>query len=115
MLKTRVITALVLVPVTLCGNVRTAAECVGSSDVGRVAIAADEWARLAGLNRLWTTLFAVAVVAGGCCLLLTPYPGLLSVTGQRLSGYPSCVAWRPLFWFVVAPLWLGLAGASSRS
>ena len=94
MLKTRVLTALVLLVVFLTALFRLPAMAWLALAVLMVGAAGFEWGRLAGLSRAGTTVL-IAVLAGGLLVL---------------AHEPRFVAWACMasvaFWVGVAPVWL---------
>jgi phosphatidate cytidylyltransferase len=110
-LKTRIITALVLIPLTLAAVFALPPRAWGALTLAVVAVAATEWARLAALDRLGQLLFVGATAFVGCVLLFYPTVGF--TPGQ---GWPDpIVSWilgaATAFWLLVVPAWL----ASGRS
>ena len=103
-LAQRVATAVVLVPLVLAALFLLPPLGWGLFALAFVAIAAHEWARLAGYGRggTWTLVAAVA----GTSLALVALPGL-----GFARGWPGHVAavvcgLAATFWVVVAPPWL---------
>ncbi|HEY7943995.1 MAG TPA: phosphatidate cytidylyltransferase [Casimicrobiaceae bacterium] len=106
MLKTRIITALVLIPLTLAALFGLPPRAWGAVALAIVVLAAAEWAKLAGLqNRAWL-LFVGGTLFIGCVLLLDPAGGFAPDHGWP----PAVVDWicgaATAFWLLVAPVWL---------
>ena len=106
MLKTRIITALVLVPLTLAALFGLPPRGWGAVMLGVVVVAAAEWAGLAALQKRGWLLFVGTTLFTGCVLLLDPAVGF---TSER--GWPGAiVSWicgaATVFWLLIAPAWL---------
>ena len=106
MLKTRIITALVLVPLTLAALFGLPPRAWGAVTLGVVVVAAAEWAGLAALQKRGWILFVGTTLFTGCALLLDPAAGF---TSER--GWPGAtVTWicgaATVFWLLIAPAWL---------
>jgi phosphatidate cytidylyltransferase len=106
MLGIRILTAAVLIPATLAGLFLLGARGWGTMSLVVVALAAIEWANLAGYpQRAWLP-FAGATFLIGFGLLFTPASGF-----EPRSGWPDAVplvacGFATLFWVFVAPAWL---------
>lgn len=106
MLKTRIITALVLIPLTLAALFGLPPRAWGAVTLAVVVVAATEWAELAALKRRGWLLFVGATLFSGCVLLLDPAAGF-----NATQGWPEpMVSWisgaATIFWLLVAPAWL---------
>ncbi|HEX4524672.1 MAG TPA: phosphatidate cytidylyltransferase [Casimicrobiaceae bacterium] len=106
MLKTRIITALVLIPLTLAALFGLPPRAWGALTLAVVVIAATEWAELAALEKRGWLLFVGTTLFVGCVLLLDPAAGFTSD-----HGWPESTVWwicgaATLFWLLVAPAWL---------
>lgn len=106
MLKTRIITALVLIPLTLAALFGLPPRAWGAVTLAVVVVAATEWAELAALKRRGWLLFVGATLFTGCVLLLDPAAGF-----NAAQGWPDpMVSWicgaATIFWLLVAPAWL---------
>jgi len=104
MLKTRIVTAVVLVPLVLAAMFGLGTRGWALVTIAIVAIAAGEWARLADFGQLGSSLYVAGTLAIGAGLLLA---GGFSVE----QGWPETLVTvlcggAMLFWLVVAPLWL---------
>jgi phosphatidate cytidylyltransferase len=107
MLKTRILTAAVLIPLTLAGLFGLSPRVWGSVTLAVMGIAASEWASLAGYSRPARLLFVAATLAIGGTLLWVPGCGF-----QPDRGWPPSIPLfvcgaATLFWIFVAPVWLG--------
>jgi len=105
-LKTRIITALVLIPLTLAALFGLPPRAWGAVTLAVVVVAATEWAELAALKRRGWLLFVGATLFTGCVLLLDPAAGF-----NAAQGWPDpMVSWicgaATIFWLLVAPAWL---------
>ncbi len=105
-LKTRIITALVLIPLTLAALFGLPPRAWGAVTLAVVVVAAAEWAELAALEKRGWLFFVGATLFTGCVLLLDPAAGF---TSER--GWPGpMVSWicgaATVFWLLVAPAWL---------
>lgn len=105
MLKTRILTAIVLIVVTLAALFLLPPRAWGAVTLAVVGVAALEWANLCGYTKLGALGFVLVALATGAELLLTFAPE---------SGWPAAVTLAAcgaatLFWIAVAPAWL--AGA----
>jgi phosphatidate cytidylyltransferase len=105
-LQTRILTAAVLIPLTLSALFWLPPRGWGAVTLAVVGIAAHEWANLAGYAK-WARLSFVAItVAIGVDLLFAP--------GSRFApeaGWPAEVTFfvcgaATLFWLALAPAWL---------
>lgn len=120
MLKTRLLTAAILIPLVLAALFGLDTTSWGVLTLIVVAIAASEWARLAAFDSTGTMLFSGATILIGLCLLFLPGSGFNAGTGwPEAVVLPICGA-ATLFWLLVIPPWLyfgwriasGLAKAS---
>lgn len=105
-LKTRIITALVLIPLTLAALFGLPPRGWGAVTLAVVVVAAAEWAELAAFEKRGWLFFVGTTLFAGCVLLLDPAAGF---TSER--GWPgSMVSWicgaATVFWLLVAPAWL---------
>ena len=105
MLRTRILTALVLIPSTLAALFWLSPHGWGAVTLVVVSIAAVEWANLAGCTRPGAAAFAGVTFACGFALLFAP--GAFATE----AGWPggvlllACGA-ATLFWLLAAPAWL---------
>jgi phosphatidate cytidylyltransferase len=106
MLKTRLLTAAILIPLVLAALFGLDAMSWGVLTLIVVAIAASEWARLAAFDGTGTALFSIATILIGLCLLFLPGSGFNAGTGwPEAVVLPICGA-ATLFWLLVIPPWL---------
>jgi phosphatidate cytidylyltransferase len=111
MLKTRILTALVLVPLVLAALFMLPPRGFGVAALAVVFLAAREWSRLAGFPVWNAWIFAAFILLAGAALLFLPAWGF----GR---GWPDAIVLAvcgtsALFWLVVAPLWVGLRWPTS--
>jgi phosphatidate cytidylyltransferase len=104
-LKTRILTAIVLIAVTLAALFWLPPRGWGVVTLAVVGIAAHEWASLCGYARWARIAFVAAAIAIGADLLFVFAPS---------AGWPFAVtlvtcAAATLFWLAVAPAWLAAA------
>src|ERR1700751_2236130 len=106
MLGIRIVTAAVLVPLTLAALFLLGPRGWGVVSLVVVALAAIEWADLAGYpQRAWLP-FAAGTFLTGFGLLFLRASGF-----EPLSGWPDAVSlavcgFATLFWVLIAPAWL---------
>src|SRR5262249_16981692 len=119
MLKTRILTAVVLIPLVLLalfglgtrgwGLVALGVVVISAGARVRLAmvvIAAGEWAGLASFRPPFAILFVAAVLLIGATLL---FAGVADFTDEK--GWPdallvSVCGTTTLFWLFIAPMWL---------
>lgn len=106
MLKTRILTAAVLIALTLSALFWLPPRGWAAVTLAVVGIAASEWANLAGYSKLAQLLFVAGTVAIGVVLLFAPGSGF-----RPERGWPEAVPLfvcgiATLFWLLVAPAWL---------
>ncbi|MGH8800405.1 MAG: phosphatidate cytidylyltransferase, partial [Casimicrobiaceae bacterium] len=102
MLKTRIITALVLIPLTLAALFALPPRAWGALTLAIVVVAAAEWARLASLrNRAWL-LFVGGTLFIGCVLLLDPAGGFAPDRGWPNAVVGWVCGTATAFWLLVA-------------
>jgi phosphatidate cytidylyltransferase len=106
MLKTRVLTAVILIPLVLAAMFGLGTFAWGAITLAIVAVGASEWSNLTGLHKNASLLFVAGTLLIGVVLLfLIP------------SGFAPGQAWpealvllvcgsATIFWLFVAPLWL---------
>jgi phosphatidate cytidylyltransferase len=105
-MRTRILTAMVLVPLTIAALFLLPARAWAIVSLLIVIIAGSEWATLSGYQKQSGLLFiaGIVVIAGG--LLFTPWAGFDAVAGWPGARIvPICGA-ATLFWVAVAPAWL---------
>jgi phosphatidate cytidylyltransferase len=101
MLKTRVLTAALLVPLTLGAMFLLEPQSWAALTLVVIAIAATEWANLAGYPQRIALPFAAGAFLIGVGLLLA------AGDGPSLQGLPLALCGAAtLFWIFVAPAWL---------
>jgi len=104
MLGKRILTAVVLIPLVLAALFLLPPLGWGVASLAAIALAAGEWANLAGYRQPSWALFVAGIVLIGANLLIGPWSGF----GQ---GWPHGVVLAvcglaTAFWLFVAPLWL---------
>ena len=105
MLKTRILTAIVLIAVTLAALFWLPPRAWGAVTLVVVAVAAHEWANLCGYARWPRVGFVVAAIAIGADLLFAFAPD----TGWPMVVTSVACGVATLFWLAVAPAWLASA------
>src|SRR5271169_1333490 len=106
MLKTRIVTAAVLIPLTLAGLFGLGPRAWGVATLAVMAVAASEWANLAGYRRPAWLLFVAGTIAIAGALLFAPGSGF-ATDGGWPEAIPLLVCGSAtLFWLLVAPAWL---------
>lgn len=105
MLKTRVITALVILPVVLLALFTFSNWAWGVFTLAIVIVAAWEWTRLARMSRANGNLFLAATLALAWVVLMAYLRGAEALVEY---GWYRQVAFAiaAVFWLVVVPLWL---------
>jgi len=106
MLGTRILTAAVLVPLTLAALFLLGPEGWGLATLVVVGIGAAEWAGLAGYSQRTWALFAGSVFLIGLTLLFARASAF-----SPEGGWPSAVTvaicgTATVFWLLIAPFWL---------
>ena len=105
MLGTRILTAVILIPLVLAALFLLAPVAWGMVSLLVVGIAASEWANLAGYSRSAQTLFVAATLAIGAGVLIVLGTGDASRWSDIVLG--ACGA-ATFFWVIAAPPWLAL-------
>jgi phosphatidate cytidylyltransferase len=105
MLKTRILTAIVLIAVTLAALFWLPPRAWGAVTLVVVAVAAHEWANLCGYARWQRVGFVMAAIAIGADLLFA----FASDTGWPMVVTLLACGTATLFWLAVAPVWLASA------
>jgi phosphatidate cytidylyltransferase len=108
MLKTRVLTAVILIPLVLAALFGLDTRSWGVLTLIVVSIAASEWARLAAFTAPGSVLFVIATMAIGLCLLFLPGSGFMTGSGWPESVVLSVCGTATLFWLLIIPPWLYL-------
>lgn len=107
MLKTRILTALVLVPLTLAALFGLPPLAWGAVTLLVVVIAAGEWANLAGYRKQTWLLFVAGTFLIGCDLLFAPGSGFDRGWPEAIPLFVCGAA--TLFWLLIVPMWLAWA------
>jgi phosphatidate cytidylyltransferase len=105
MLKTRIVTAVVLIAVTLAALFWLPSRGWGAVTLVVVGIAAYEWANLCGYTRFTRMAFVAGAVVIGADLLF----GFATDAGWPDALTLVTCGIATLFWLAVAPLWLASA------
>jgi len=106
MLRTRILTALVLAPLVLAALFLLPPRGYGIAMLGVTLLAAREWSRLAGFADGMQWMFLGAILTAGVGLLFLPASGF-----DR--GWPGAIVlavcgMSTLFWLLLAPFWVKL-------
>lgn len=105
-MRTRVLTALVLIPLTIAALFFLPSREWAAITLVIVALASSEWAVLSGYRKLSGLLLAAGIVLIGACLLLTRWSGFDAEGGLPEPLVVSICGAATLFWIVIAPAWL---------
>jgi phosphatidate cytidylyltransferase len=106
MLKTRVLTAVVLIPLVLAALFGLDARGWGAVTLMVVVIAASEWAMLAGYRQQAWLLFVAGTFLIGFALLVMPASGFSAEEGWPEAIVLFVCGAATLFWLLVVPPWL---------
>lgn len=106
MLGTRILTAVVLIPLTLAALFWLSPRGWGVVSLTVVVIAAMEWANLAAYSKLTWLLFVAATGLIGLDLLFVPASGFASQGGWPATIPLVVCGAATLFWVLLAPAWL---------
>ena len=105
-MSTRILTALVLIPVTIAALFLLPPRAWGALTLMIVIIASNEWAMLSGYRQQSGLLLVAGTLLIGACLLFTPWPGFDAGGGWPETLVVSICGAATLFWVVIAPAWL---------
>jgi phosphatidate cytidylyltransferase len=105
MLGTRILTALILIPLVLAALFLLPPFGWGTAALAAIAVAAVEWAKLVGLRHRRQALFAACVVAIGAVAMLAPAAGF-GADGWPMRVLLALCGPALVFWILVAPGWL---------
>ena len=105
-MSTRILTALVLIPVTIAALFLLPPRAWGALTLVVVIIASNEWAMLSGYRKQSGLLLVAGTLLIGACLLFTPWPGFEAGSGWPEALVVSICGAATLFWVVIAPAWL---------
>lgn len=106
MLKTRILTAVILIPLVLAALFGLDTWAWGAVTLVIVGIGAAEWTRLAAFGRGAALLFVAATVVAGAGLLWLPAAGLGAGQGWPEPLVLAVCGTATLFWLSVVPAWL---------
>jgi phosphatidate cytidylyltransferase len=105
-MRTRILTALVLVPLTIAALFLLPPREWGALTLMIVALASREWAALAGYRKRTGLLLIAGTMLVGSCMLFTRWGGFESEGGwPKVLVVGTCGA-ATLFWVAIAPAWL---------
>ena len=104
MLKTRILTAAVLVPLVLAALFLLPTPGFALAALVAIVVGGYEWARLVGLAPVGACVYASLLGGGGVALLQVAGNGLIHGWPDAIL-YPVCGA-AAVFWLLGAPLWL---------
>jgi phosphatidate cytidylyltransferase len=106
MLRTRILTAAVLVPLTLAGLFWLSPRAWGVVTLALIVVAAAEWADLAAYPKATGWLFVAMTCLIGLDLLFVPASGF-APDGGWPGAIPAIVCGSAtVFWALLAPAWL---------
>jgi len=104
MLATRILTAVVLIGVVLAAMFLLPPLAWGAVTLALIAVAAAEWADLAGFRRETWWIFVAGTLLIGGNLLFSPFAGFDA--GWPAGIVLSVCGVATVFWLLVAPPWL---------
>jgi phosphatidate cytidylyltransferase len=103
MLGTRILTAVILVPLVLAALFLLSPFGWGAASLLVIGAAATEWATLAGYRKWTRTLFVGATLLMGILMLIPRSSGEAAWADAAVLGICGAAT---LFWLLVAPPWL---------
>src|SRR5438876_8276262 len=106
MLKTRVLTAVILIPLVLAALFGLDTLWWGVLTLIVVGIGASEWSRLAAFSTPGSVLFVSATIVIGLCLLFFPGSGFMTGSGWPESVVLCVCGAATLLWRLISPRWL---------
>ena len=106
MLKTRVLTAVILIPLVLAAMFGLGARVWGAVTLAIVVVGASEWANLTGLRKNASLAFVAGTLLIGAVLLFSTLAGFTSEQGWPEAIVLLVCGGATLFWLLGAPLWL---------
>ena len=106
MLKTRVLTAIVLAPLVLAALFGLSPRNWAGVTLVAVCVAASEWAMLADFNALARWLYVAVLAAIGLALLFLPDAGFAPDSGWPAGIVVAICGAATLFWILIAPAWV---------
>jgi phosphatidate cytidylyltransferase len=104
MLGTRILTAVILVPLVLAALFMLTPLGWGAVSLGVIGVAAIEWANLAGYRKLVRALFVAGTLLIGAVVLVPLFFG--GETAWADGTVLAICGVATLFWLLVAPPWL---------
>ncbi len=108
MLKTRVITALAILPVVLLALFTFSNWAWGVFSLAIIIVAAWEWTRLSGMSRVNGNIFLSATLALSWLILMSYLRGAEALA--EFNAYKFfALGVAAGFWFLAVPVWLGRA------
>jgi phosphatidate cytidylyltransferase len=105
-MSTRILTALVLIPVTIAALFLLPPLAWGALTLMIVIIASNEWAMLSGYRKQSGLLLVAGTLLIGACMLFAPWPGFDAGGGWPEALVVAIGGAATLFWLVIAPAWL---------
>jgi phosphatidate cytidylyltransferase len=105
-MRTRILTALVLVPLTIAALFLLPPREWGAIALVIVVIASSEWAALAGYPQRTGLLVVTGVALLGCGMLFTRWAGFDAKDGWPETAVVSICGAATVFWVAIAPAWL---------
>jgi phosphatidate cytidylyltransferase len=105
-MRTRILTALVLIPLTIAALFFLPPREWAAMTLVIVALASSEWAALTGYRKPGGLLLVAGILLIGACLLFTRWSGFDAEGGWPEPLVVSICGAATLFWIVIAPAWL---------
>ena len=105
-MRTRILTALVLVPFTIAALFLLPLRGWGAITLMIVVLASSEWAVLTGYRKRTGLLLVAGILLIGSCMLFTRWTGFDADAGWPEAFVVSICGAATLFWVVIAPAWL---------
>jgi phosphatidate cytidylyltransferase len=105
-MRTRILTALVLIPLTIAALFFLPPREWAAITLVIVALASSEWAGLIGYRKPSGLLLVAGILLVGACLLFTRWSGFDADGGWPEALVVSICGAATLFWVLIAPAWL---------
>ncbi len=105
-MRTRILTALVLVPLTIAALFLLSPRAWGAVTLIVILLATREWAVLSGYRSPAAWLQVSAMLILGCVMIFSPWTGFDAIGGWPSALVVALCGAATLFWVVIAPAWL---------